>query len=296
MTIQQKEALRYFKQNVAAWNEKAVLMDHEEINIIQQRNNYVIYAIENRHATVSAMDVGCGAGGLVCNIAQRGIAAVGIDFAEEMINEAQENARKKNLANAQFYCASIFDYDCSTTRYDVISANGFIEYISLEQLNQFLAISYKALNPSGSLIVHSRNRLFNLLSLNRFTLMEIESGCVIALLKEAVSLASCVSIGEMSGMKTAPLQNSSTRHPKTSGIEIATRYQYTPMQLLQIFMRKGFEFVHIYPIHIHGVTPMFKDKNPAVHAGISNLLQSYAGQHPSLLPYCSGFMLHVQKK
>jgi 2-polyprenyl-3-methyl-5-hydroxy-6-metoxy-1,4-benzoquinol methylase len=302
-TKQQAEALRYFNDYADDWHNKARSNAQTKVNVIQQRNNYVLQVIRERAATAatlaataSVLDVGCGTGDLVCDIARQGITASGVDFAPEMIEIAQSKARQQELANAQFYSASIFDFDLSTRRYDVVSANGFIEYISLAELDRFLALAYQALNPGGSLVLGSRNRLFNIFSLNSYTLAEIEqgNGNVSLLLKEAVALAAATDFAQLLNLETAPLQDVNTEHAST-GINVTTRYQFTPVQLLKMLQSKGFETKQIYPIHVHGVSPSFKQQQPQLHTGVANLLQTYAGDHLALVPQASSFMLHAQR-
>jgi len=268
--------------------------DQQKVNVIQQRNGYVLHVIKNRTVTQAALDVGCGTGDLVRDIARQDIYATGVDFADEMIDIARTKARHEQLMKAQFYCCSIFDFDLSERRYDVISANGFIEYISFDELDRFLDLSYQALNSDGSLVLGSRNRLFNAFSINAFTLEEIENGTVSLLLKEAVALAWGTSLTEFAKMETAPLQSVDAKHVNT-GIGVSTRYQYTPIQLIKMLAEKGLTAIQVYPIHIHGVPPVFKDQHPEVHTSISNLLQNYATDNVSLVPYSSSFMLHVKK-
>jgi len=294
-TKQQEEALGYFKKHAEDWKNKALSMDRQNVNVIQQRNGFVIYVIKNSGTTESALDVGCGTGDLVCEIARMGIDSTGIDFAPEMISIAREGAATEGLDNAHLYCSSIFDFDFSERRYDVISANGFIEYISLDELDRFLDLTYQALNPGGSVVLGSRNRLFNIFSLNSFTLEEINDGIVPLLLREAIALSSGASFAELIEMETAPLQKRNTEHTRT-GIDVTSRYQFTPAQLMKTLKSRGFTIKQLYPIHIHSVPPFFKDQHPEIHTSISSLLQNYANEQVSLIPYSSSFMLHTQKK
>jgi 2-polyprenyl-3-methyl-5-hydroxy-6-metoxy-1,4-benzoquinol methylase len=293
-TKQQAEALRYFNEYADDWHNKARSTAQTKVNVIQQRNNYVLQVIRERLATASALDVGCGTGDLVCDIVRQGVTATGVDFAPEMIEIAQTKARQQALAHARFYCASIFDFDLSTRRYDVISANGFIEYISLAELDQFFSLAYQALNPGGSLVVGSRNRLFNIFSLNSYTSAEIDQENISLLLKEAIALATGTDFAQLLNLETAPLQDVNTQHAHT-GIDVTTRYQFTPVQLMKLLQVKGLEIKQIYPIHIHGVSSSFKQQQPQLHTGIANLLQTYAGDHTSLVPQASSFMLHAQR-
>jgi 2-polyprenyl-3-methyl-5-hydroxy-6-metoxy-1,4-benzoquinol methylase len=294
-TKQQDETLRFFKEFAQKWHDKAINKDRCALNVIKQRNDYVLHVIKNRLTTKTALDVGCGAGDLVCDLARMGIDAVGVDFAPEMIDIARAQARQDHLAQAQFHCASIFDFELEENKYDCISANGFIEYISLEEMDKFFDLSYRALQPGGALVVGSRNRLFNVFSLNQFTRDEVAQGTALLLLQEAIAVAAGVSFSELGAMESAPLQEVNATHPDT-GIAVSTRYQFTPAQLIKILTGKGFIIQELYPIHIHAAPPGFTQKNREVHQSISQLLQNYAFENVSLVPFASSFMLHAEKE
>lgn len=294
-TRQQKEALTYFGKFAGDWDRKARLSAKSDVNVIAQRNDFVRKVARERKSVRSALDVGCGTGDLVRALAKEGVRAVGVDFAKEMIETATSHAKKERLTNARFEQASIFDYTARAGTFDVISANGFIEYISYAELEQFLTLSSKWLSPGGSLVLGSRNRLFNLFSLNTFTDEELKGGNVPLLLTEAVAIARAKKPADIYGIKTVSLQKEGTVHTGT-GIGVATRYQFTPVQLMNILRRHGFEAVELFPIHIHGAPPAFKALYPEVHGTIANLLQNYAGETMSLLPQASSFMIHAKKK
>lgn len=293
-TKQQAEALHYFREYADDWHRKALFTAQTKVNVIQQRNGYVLQVIQDRTVTETALDVGCGTGDLVCDIARQGIEATGVDFAAEMIEIAQSKAQQQGLDAARFYCTSIFDFDLSDRCYDVVSANGFIEYISLAELDQFLSLTYRALKPGGSLVMGSRNRLFNIFSLNHYTTTEVDQEHISLLIREAIALSSGPMLSELANLETVPVQDVNTEHVYT-GIDVTTRYQFTPVQLMHMLRARGFETKQIYPIHIHGVSPRFKQQYPQVHTGIANLLQAYADHELTLTPYSSSFMLHAQR-
>lgn len=293
-TKQQAEALSYFKNFAADWERKGLSTTEGRVNVIKQRNDYVLNVITRRQETRRLLDVGCGTGDLVSVAARRGVAATGVDFAEEMIEIAQRKAQAEGVSNAYFTCASIFEFDLEEAAYDVIAANGFIEYISHQELNQLLALSHKALSHEGSLVMGSRNRLFNLFSLNDYTIAEVDSGYVAQLLAEAVALASAAPLAALLDIEPVPRQQPQTQHANT-GIDVSTRYQFTPVQLMKMLHQSGFAVQELFPIHVHGVPPAFKREQPAVHTNIANLLQQYAGEYRALLPFASSFMIHATK-
>jgi 2-polyprenyl-3-methyl-5-hydroxy-6-metoxy-1,4-benzoquinol methylase len=293
-TDQQSEALRYFDTHAGDWQAKARTLSEVKFNVIQTRNRYVLEVVSERPDTHSVLDVGCGTGDLVCDFSRTGINALGVDFARDMIAIASRRVQEERLEKARFECCSIFDFDFSKELFDVISANGFIEYISQAELDVFLSTVSGALAAGGSFVVGSRNRLFNLHSMNAFTRVEMDGPDMEDLLNEAIALSSGTSLETFSKMKAAPLQKADTKHIKT-GINVTTRFQYTPLQIVKMLTEKGLNVVEIYPVHVHGVPPSFKEFHPEVHTSISNLLQAYARHCLELVPFSSTFMVHAQK-
>jgi len=293
-TKQQQESLEYFRKHASDWRSKAEGLKGARVNVIEQRNEYVLQVADEHPAMRSFLDVGCGTGELVCQIARRGVDATGVDYAPEMIALASKKARDEGIPRAKFVCCSIFDFEMQPGGYDLISANGFIEYISQQEMRAFFDLVAQALAPGGSFVVGSRNRLFNLISMNDFTLQEIEAGGVDLLLREAVKWTAAKEMVEVVSAECAPLQAPETRHTKTA-IDVATRFQYSPFQLINLLQDRGLRAVEVYPVHIHGVTPSFSKTNAETHVSIANLLQAYARHNTQLLAHASTFMLHVKK-
>ena len=290
---QQREALAYFRSHAPEWSEKASGTSYETVNVIKQRNEFVLHVIDGREVTDTALDVGCGSGDLVLEIANRGIKGIGVDYAPQMIAIAKERggALAQNLA--EFHSANIFELDLDREFYDCVSANGFIEYISWEQLDQFVLLAHRILKPGGSLVLGSRNRLFNIFSLNDFTKLEADTGTVQALLRESIAISG-EDDDELAAVEPAPLAVENIYHRNT-GIDVSTRLQYTPVQLMRLLEQKGFETVQISPIHIHGLVPRLANLTTEAHTRISNLLHTDALVNRHLIPQSSSFMIHGMK-
>ena len=294
ITTQQQEALDYFRKHAEDWRSKADGLDSARVNIIEQRNGYVLQVADEHPAIRSSLDIGCGTGELVCDLAGRGVDATGVDYAPEMIDLASRKAQEEGTSQAKFECSSIFDFEMHSERYDLISANGFIEYISQQEMQTFFDLVAQALTPGGSFVVGSRNRLFNLVTMNEFTLQEAGSGDIELLLKEAVQWTNANQMLDVVSAESAPLQAHETEHTKT-GVDVTTRFQYSPLQLMTLLKNKGLQTVEVYPVHIHGVPPSFKQVHPQIHASIANLLQTHSRHGMQLLAHASTFMLHVKK-
>lgn len=295
--IQQKETLKYFNLNARNWARKAGRKSPAEANVIQQRNNFVISVIKEKGRGTSLLDVGCGSGELVRQAAEMEVRVTGIDFSKQMIAVAKKLSAKHKSTNAKFICCSVFEYPAKHNAFDVISANGFVEYISYAQLKLFLKIADKSLKKGGSLVLGSRNRLFNVFSLNEFTEGEIKAGTISKLITESIKLMTAKNIKELADFKPIPLQKANKKHANT-GVDVSTRFQYTPMQLINILKKYGFKTQEIYPIHIHGIPPKMKGGYPLIHGTISMFLQDWSNKNKKfyLIPQSSSFMIHAIKK
>jgi 2-polyprenyl-3-methyl-5-hydroxy-6-metoxy-1,4-benzoquinol methylase len=293
-TTQQQESLEFFRRHAPVWRDKAENRINAKVNVIEQRNGFVLQIAKERTRVDSFLDVGCGTGELVCDAAANGIRATGVDYAPEMIKLASKKAQDEGNKKAAFTCSSIFEFALEPGTYDLISANGFIEYISLKELHDLFDLVARALAPGGSFVVGSRNRLFNLVSMNAYTLEEIKAGASEQLQREAVQWGTGTGIEKALELQAAPLQAAETKHA-TTGIDVVTRFQYSPVQLINLLKGHALEAVEVYPIHIHGVPPSYKQADPELHVHVANTLQASARHNTRLLTQSSSFMVHARK-
>lgn len=291
---QQAETLDYFRAFAADWQRKAVNAE-DQYNLIESRNAAVLATMEAMPAYRSLLDVGCGTGQLVIEAARRGIAAHGIDFSPEMIAQCLANQQSASVS-ASFAAQSLFDFDVVPDSFDVISAQGFIEYISPRETLDFYGRALRMLKPGGALVVGSRNRLYNVTSLNAFTTLEERLDTLPGLTREAIILQSSVSqkaaIADLARLMRAYPQPDN--HPDT-GIGVAVRYQYSPAEMIDQLQRIGFKVETIYPIHFHGLPPTVKDQHPAVHHSLAKTMQEVARFDQRIVPFCSSFVIDARK-
>ncbi|MBF0587979.1 MAG: methyltransferase domain-containing protein [Magnetococcales bacterium] len=294
---QQDETLDYFRAGAEAWRKSAIGEAQGEVNVIAQRIEAVLRVARRMNpAPGLSLDVGCGTGQLSLALAAMGGEAVGLDFAPEMIEQCTIGLKKDPQPGVSFIQGSIFDYGPPAGRsLDLISALGFIEYVSPDELEQLLVRFRKWLRPGGFCVLGSRNRLFNLFSLNRFTQLERGLGTIEALLNESLLLA--MAKDPTSALKAAmdaatPLPQPEV-HPE-AGVTVTQRYQYTPGELAALTGRFGFRAVSAAPVHYHPMPPAVKGDRGAFHLDYSEALFAAAPEDVRLVPQASTFVMALE--
>ncbi len=295
LSSQQTQTLSYFDRVSAEWRQKAE-GKVPRVNIIAQRNACV-HRIREAHPEVqSILDIGCGTGELVLEMASKGLRATGIDFAPEMIRACEQKGEAIGAQNANFVCSSIFEYAARSGSEDLISALGFIEYVSQEQLVELLRFCHRVLQGGGFLVLGSRNRIFNLFSLNEYTKMEMSLGTVEELMREAIALATAEDVEAFFAATDSQRRLPQPATHFQTGIDVSVRYQYTPGGLAAIMRDAGFEPIAVYPVHYHPMPPSAAAKIQEAHISFSNFVFETAAEDLGLIPSSSSFVIAARKK
>jgi 2-polyprenyl-3-methyl-5-hydroxy-6-metoxy-1,4-benzoquinol methylase len=300
-TKQQKQTKEFFEGFALQWSKSSKDTDLDYYNVIKTRNDYVISVLKKIvKKNPITMDVACGTGDLVIEQLKMGYDAWGMDFATSMIKKAQQHAKKEKLSEKQFFVQSFFDWK-PNKKIDLISANGFIPYISENQLEKFLQKSYQYLNNKGILIFESRNRLFNCFSYNNYTLKEIQIREISKLLEECVIFNQSKNITEILKSKYKSkiklnLEKQDIIDNKYGKVLVDKMYQYTPFQLINLLRKNGFKILDLHPNHIHGLTTGAKKSNPKIHKQISEFMLKQTKLHMNLIPLTSSFTITAKKQ
>ena len=181
-------------------------------------------------------------------------------------------------------------------KFNLISANGFIEYISEKELVEFFDKSHSFLEKNGILVFSSRNRLFNVFSFNNYTKAEIKANCIEKLIDECIIFNNILNFEELLKKKfESKINKNLESHEVTGDINVTTRYQYTPCQLISQLEKKGFEIIDLRPLHIHLFTTGGRKNLPEIHDTMSNLVQEQKNIL-QLVPQSSSFMVAAKKQ
>ncbi|MFA6441095.1 MAG: class I SAM-dependent methyltransferase [Sterolibacterium sp.] len=291
---QQEQTLKYFNRNAMDWQGKASVAG---FSVIENRHNTVLEVMKGFSVDGLLLDVGCGTGQLVIEASRRGWRAVGVDYATSMIDICKSNNQEAGT-HAEFHCASIFRSGIAADAYDVISAQGFIEYISLVELDKFLELARIGLKNDGALVLGSRNRLFNLHSLNEFSSLELRLNTMDKLLHESIIMQSSAcqaeAIEKLSGLDYE--YSYPETHPKT-GIKVETRFQFSPADLIGRLRKHGFRPTRIFPVHFHGLplTSLKNDRLSMLHTELADLVSRDFINSQAFVPYSSSFVIEAKR-
>lgn len=285
---QQNQTKIFFDKDAKNWSLKSDFKKNLLLNTIQERNLYVIKKIKE-FKIKSLIDVGCGSGDLSFEASKILRKSLGIDFSENMIKLAKKKFKKKNL---QYKNISIFNYK-SKKKFDCISANGFIEYLSLSDIKKFFNMANKMLNSKGYIIFGTRNRLFNLYSLNNFSLKELKKETFKNLYQESIYLNK-LDFKKFIKLNKSKFEQVNFKQPKT-GINVDKRHQFSPLQINDLLKKTNFKLIDLHPINYHPVCPDKYYQNKKFKF-FSNFI--YYLKDNNKLPYIpnsSSFMVTAQK-
>jgi len=117
----------YFDKNSKEWNDLYSENDLGSL-ILKQRKKLVIDYIKSLNLPDDSkiLDIGCGAGLFIKELATNNYQLTGIDISEDMIKNAILNCQ--NFKNVKFICANIENYKIVDEEFDVIIMSGLIEY------------------------------------------------------------------------------------------------------------------------------------------------------------------------
>lgn len=233
------------------------------------------------------MDLGCSTGNLVSKASNFVSFASGVDFSPKMINIAKKKYKKKNIF---FEDTDILKYK-TRTKFDLISANGFIEYFSKKQLVNIIKKISSLLNYNGYFIFSSRNRIFNIFSNNEYTKMEVNLKTVNSIIRESLSLTN---LPLNTYLKKKSIKFETIKHKTpicVKGVYLIN--QYTPLQLVNFLKLLNFKVINLSPINYHSVLPN-SIKNKKINFFNHKLIKENPN-NLKLIPFSSSFMVTAKK-
>jgi 2-polyprenyl-3-methyl-5-hydroxy-6-metoxy-1,4-benzoquinol methylase len=291
-----REATSFFNANADAWDKSAKATDMNYSGI-RDRHDVVHAVLDGRIRTRRMLDLGCGTGQLAIEMAARGIESVGIDVAQRMVEIARDNA-KSARSPANFFHADVLGDLCHFGKFDLVSAQGLIECSPLGKLDHFFSMCGQLLEENGSLVIGSRNRLFNAVSLNAYTRLEQELGMLQHLLAESLEIVEAESQDQLVRIlrNLRRIWNYPTVTPPT-GIDVMERLQFTPSDLVARLEMTAVRVVNLFPVHYQSVIPVSRaGPDLARESGrLANLVMLRERATYCLIPWSSSFIVHASR-
>ena len=245
------------------------------------------------------IDLGCGGGQLCLDAAELGWKVVGLDVAPAMVEEARELCAGRDV---EFVVGSFDRSGFDDASFDAVTAMGLIEYLPGD--GPLFAEARRLLRPGGRFAVSCRNRLYNLLSVNRYTDREVVAGDAEALLAEledalgrassdhlralAESLADTASeLAEAAEDDAAVAAPDLHEHTRAFTEE---RRQHRPSELEAVAREARLEPVKTLALHPHPLPPAAERLSPRVYNRLALAWQRPLERSPLGLAFCSAFV------
>lgn len=193
----------------------------------------------------SILEVGVGHGSAIAIYEAAGIEISGFDINPEMVEKSRAAMRQWNLPESRVTWGDIEDsVSLSPWRtqgqFDAVLAMGVLPHVNYEHVA--LENMRHLVKPGGTVFVECRNKLFSLVTFNRFTREFIMDDLLAGVSGDVRDAAD-----EFLKTRVDP-----DMPPKPAGHE--ARY-HNPLEVDQLFYDAGFTNVVIRPFHYHAAMP-----------------------------------------
>ena len=149
----------YYEKEASVYNEEFYLK-REEYPTLRYRHNYILHMISEISLpdTAKILDVGCGPGEMIKDLAKHNWKIYGVDIAKEMVEIASERINPELLNKGQVVIGEgdIENLQFEDDLFDVIICSGVIEYLKDDIL--WLKEISRVLKTNGYLIINITNK------------------------------------------------------------------------------------------------------------------------------------------
>ncbi len=177
------------------------------------------------------LDFGCGAGELLVYYAPEYEKTIGVDFSPSMLEEASKRIRERNCENATLILADDKTvWDKLDSPLDRITAAGVFQYLTYQEIDEFIFNASKYLNEGGKIV------LFDMLDPRLYPLWKIglfsqDKSCWKLLCKAVCGVRNTIS----SSLKNRPRD--------------ILGYSHNPNAIRKIANKNGFEMICVQSMY-----------------------------------------------
>lgn len=302
-----KKSVEYWDKSAKSWKNKAYSPDGN-LTIFpssQIRNEIVIKdLLSSKNFNSKILDIGCADGRLIRDMLNAGFTeVVGIDNSIEMIAEAKAILKIEfpNLNPDKIFFVADADDISIDNKFDYVSAIGLIEYV--KDVNLFLSSVENLLEIDGIAYIESRNKLFNLVTANDYTL-NIDSPSELIHELDAISHLSPVQGDDKEKLVLETYQSigeclNETNSSQPKEIKIFNEYpfnlpQYTPNEIVEFCSSCNLNVEEVVYYHCHPFAPRFGVELTQLFNQLGVLMQPLGYTDLGAL-ICSAFVAKVKK-
>lgn len=231
------------------------------------------------------IEIGVGGGRAIPIFTAAGLDMYGVDIDPEMVTTSAEAMVQAGLPAERASWGDIEDsVSLSSVRrsgpFDALLAMGVLPHVRHERVA--LENMHQLVRPGGTVFVECRNKLFSLVTFNRFTyefIMDDLLGDVHGEVREKTDgfLRTRVDVD----VPPAPTSGHSARY-------------HNPLDIHEVFEDAGFIDVRVRPFHYHAAIPRFEKELGAAFRAESIALENEASDWRGLF-LCSAFVVEAHR-
>ena len=250
--------------------------------------NHVAYpAILDRLERLGArrvVEVGVGDGNAIPMLTAAGIEVTGFDIDADRVSRSRERMAQFGQDSERVFRADIAD---PSTYADIVGQHGFDALIAfgilphvadeVSTLSNMLAL----VRPGGEVFVECRNKLFSLVTFNRYT-YEFILDDLLGDTPESLRVDTAEFLSARVDVDVPPRP---TGRPPTF---------HNPFEVPALFQRAGFVDVDVVPFHYHASMPMLERQQPQAFRDASLALEGEASGWRGLF-LCSAFLVRARR-
>jgi 2-polyprenyl-3-methyl-5-hydroxy-6-metoxy-1,4-benzoquinol methylase len=244
---------------------------------------HVLNVLHERKAN-RLLEVGVGNGLAIPIFTGAGMDFFGIDNKPEMVAKSKMEMKRYGLSDDHVVWGDIEDsISLSLVRnsgqFDGLVAMGVLPHVTYEPTA--LRNMWHLVKPGGTIFVECRNKLFSLVTFNRFTYEFILDDLLMGV-DQAVRDATAEFLKNRLDTDMPPIP---TGH---------TAKQHNPLDIDQVFVDAGFENISVIPFHYHAATPRLEKQLGASFRTESMKLENEPSGWRGLF-LCSAFIVEAQR-
>jgi len=241
------------------------------------------------------IEVGVGEGTPLFTLAKAGIDTWGFDISNKMVEKAKLTLQKNGLDPERIFWGDIQDpityaHALKDGQFDGLMAMGVMPHIvnddaTIENMGTLV-------RPGGSVFIEFRNKLFSLLTFNRYTADFILND----LLKDVDPEMKKIVAKELDSMlhMDLPAVRTQVKGSKAPGYDAILSKFHNPFEVVEMFKRHGFKDITLRWYHYHPAMPYLSKSAPDLFRKEATKLEHEPSGWRGMF-LCSAFVVEAVK-